>query len=142
MKQIIKNIDLSYLTKDGLTKIKEGLIASGNYVQVIDATLTIDGNVLKIESNDFSIRYSWLDFVDYRLEFLTTEYMQKYYPNIVYDTKFVKDFSRKLNLMQRPMSDIFKPNKIYTDEIITSDAIFYKILDRKSVTTTNWKLIL
>jgi hypothetical protein len=142
MKQIIKNIDLSYRTEDGLTKIKEGLIASGNYVQVVDATLTIDGNVLKIESNDFSIRYSWLDFVDYGSEFLTVDYMDKYYPNIVYDTKFVKDFSRKLNLMQRPMSDMFKPNKIHSDEIITSDAIFYKILDRKSVTTTNWKLIL
>jgi hypothetical protein len=142
MKQIIKNIDLSYRTENSLTTVHEGLIDSSDWIQVVDATLTIDESVLKIESNDFSIRYNWLDFVEYRLEFLTTDYMQKYHPNIIYDTKYIEDFSRKLNFMQRPISDMFKSNKIYNSEIITTDAIFYKILDRKSVTTSNWKLIL
>jgi hypothetical protein len=101
MKQIIKNIDLSYRTQDGLTTVHNDLINSSDWIQVIDANLTIDESVLKIESNDFNIRYSWLDFVGYESEFLTTEYMKKYHPYIVYDTKYVKDFSRKLNFMQK-----------------------------------------
>ena len=145
MKKILKLHELNYITnpKSSLTTVRSGKQVSEDFINCLDSTVTIEDGLLQIEADSFEIYYSYLDLLPYSYEMiLTPDYMRRVYPYVMYDPNFVKTVCQTKSWHQRPMEDLFKPNKIYTTEIISEDVIFYKILNRTSVTLSNWKLML